>query len=88
MRGMGINKTKIHRKVAALSAIPLLVNIISGTIYSFLQLFGVDAFWLIKLHTGNFEIFNFQPFYSIFIGISSIISVVSGINLLKNNPKK
>ena len=83
-----MNKTKIHRKVASLSAIPLLVTIISGTIYSFLQLFGVDAFWLIKWHTGNFGIFNLQPFYSIFLGISSIISVVSGINLLKNNSKK
>ena len=79
-----MDKIKIHRKVAGLSAIPLLVTIISGTIYSFLQLFGVDPFWLIKWHTGNFGIFNLQPFYSIFIGIASIISVVSGINLLKN----
>ena len=88
MQSLDMDKTKIHRKVAALSAIPLLVTIISGTIYSFLQLFGLDPFWLIKWHTGNFGIFNLQPFYSIFIGISSIISVVSGINLLKNNPKK
>ena len=88
MQSLEMDKTKIHRKVAALSAIPLLVTIISGTIYSCLQLFGVDPFWLIKWHTGNFGIFNLQPFYSIFIGISSIISVVSGINLLKNNPNK
>ena len=80
-----MNKIKIHRKIAALSAIPLLVTLISGTIYSFLQAFGVDAFWLIKWHTGNFGILNLQPFYSILIGISSIISVVSGINLLKSN---
>ncbi len=88
MQSLDMDKTKIHRKVAELSAIPLLVTIISGTIYSFLQLFGVDAFWLIKWHAGNFGIFNLQPFYSLFIGISSMISVVSGINLLNNNPKK
>ena len=86
MQSLEMDKTKIHRKVAALSAIPLLVTLISGTIYSFLQLFGIDAFWLIKWHTGNFGIFNLQPFYSIFIGISSIISVVSGFNLLMNKP--
>jgi len=40
-----MNKTKIHRKIAALSAIPLLVTLISGTLYSFLQPFGVDALW-------------------------------------------
>ena len=77
------NQRKIHRKVTAISAIPLLITIISGTFYSFLQPFGIDAFWLIKWHTGNFGIINFQPFYSIFIGFASIISVISGINLLK-----
>ena len=80
-----INKRKIHRKAAALSSIPLLITLISGTAYSILQPLGVDAFWLIKWHTGNFGIINLQPFYSIFLGIASIISIISGIKLL---PKK
>ena len=83
MKKLKNNKTKIHRKVAAISAIPLLITIISGTIYGFLQPLGVDAFWLIKWHTGNFGIINFQPIYSIFLGIASIISVISGIRLLQ-----
>ena len=62
MQKMKINKRKIHRKVAALSAIPLLITLISGTVYSILQPLGVDAFWLIKWHTGNFGIFNFFIF--------------------------
>ena len=85
MQKTKINKRKIHRKVAALSAIPLLITIITGTAFSILQPLGVDAFWLIKWHTGNFGIFNFQPFYSIFLGISSIISVISGFKLLQKN---
>jgi len=85
MQKTKINKRKIHRKVAALSAIPLLITIITGTFFSILQPLGVDAFWLIKWHTGNFGIFNFQPFYSIFLGISSIISVISGFKLLQKN---
>ena len=85
MQKTKINKRKIHRKVAALSAIPLLITLISGTAYSILQPLGVDAFWLIKWHTGNFGIFNLQPFYSIFLGICSIISVISGIKLLQKN---
>ena len=85
MQKTKINKRKIHRKVAALSAIPLLITLISGTAYSILQPLGVDAFWLIKWHTGNFGFFNLQPFYSIFPGISSIISVISGIKLLQKN---
>ena len=85
MQKTELNKRKIHRKVAALSAIPLLITLISGTAYSILQPLGIDAFWLIKWHTGNFGIINLQPFYSIFLGISSIISVISGLKLLQKN---
>ena len=86
MKKLELNKRKIHRKVATISAIPLLITILSGTIYSFLQPLGVDAFWLIKLHTGNLGIINLQPFYSIFLGIASIISLISGIRLLQAKP--
>ena len=85
MQKSKINKRKIHRRVASISAIPLLITVISGTIYSFLQPLGVDAFWLIKWHTGNFGILNLQPFYSIFLGISTIISVISGVKLLQKH---
>ena len=83
MERLKTNKRKIHRKITAIAAIPLLITILSGTIYSIIQPLGVDAFWLIKLHTGSFGIINFQPFYSIFLGIASIISIISGISLLK-----
>ena len=86
MKKLKAKKRKIHRKVAAISAIPLLISIISGTIYSFLQPLGIDAFWLIKWHTGNFGIINMQPFYSIFLGFTSIVSVISGVRLLQKNP--
>ena len=83
MKKLKPNKRKIHRKDAAITAIPLLITILSGTIYSFFQTLGIDAFWLIKLHTGNFGIINLQPFYSIFLGIASIISIISGVKLLQ-----
>ena len=85
MKKLKPHKRKMHRKVASLSAIPLLITLLSGTIYSFLQPLGVDAFWLIKWHTGNFGFLNLQPFYSIFLGISSIISVITGVKLLQKN---
>ena len=85
MEKLKTDKRKIHRKITALSAIPLLITILSGTIYSILEPLGVDAFWLIKWHTGDFGFLNLQPFYSIFIGITSIISVISGIRLLQKN---
>ncbi len=86
MKKSNPNQRKIHRKITAITAIPLLITILSGTIYSILQPLGLDAFWLIKWHTGNFGVINFQPFYSIFLGITSIISIVSGVKLLQNKP--
>ena len=83
MERLKTNKRKIHRKITAIAAIPLLITVVSGTIYSSLQPLGVDAFWLIKCHTGNFGIINLQPFYSIFLGIASIISIISGVKLLQ-----
>ena len=83
MERLKTNKRKIHRKITAISAIPLLITIVSGIIYSILQPLGVDAFWLIKWHTGNFGIINLQPFYSIFLGIASLISIISGLKMLE-----
>ena len=83
MKKLKTNQRKIHRKITAISAIPLLITIVSGTIYSILQPLGIDSFWLIKWHTGNFGIINLQPFYSIFLGIASIISIISGLRLLQ-----
>ena len=85
MERLKTNKRKIHRKITTISAIPLLITILSGTIYSILQPLGLDPFWLIKWHTGNFGIINLQPFYSIFLGIASMISIVSGLKLLQKN---
>ena len=83
MQRFETRERRIHRKIAIISSIPLLLTVITGTIYSVLQPIGVDAFWLIKWHTGNFGILNLQPYYSIFVGISSTISIISGIKLLK-----
>ena len=83
MERLKTNKRKIHRKITAISAIPLLITILSGTIYSILQPIGIDPFWLIKWHTGNFGIINLQPFYSIILGIASIFSIISGVKLFQ-----
>ena len=45
MERLKTNKRKIHRKITAISAIPLLITIISGTTYSIFQPLGIDAFW-------------------------------------------
>ena len=83
MEKLKTTQRKIQQKNNRNFSNPLTNTIASGTIYSILQPLGVNAFWLIKWHTGNFDIINLQPFYSIFLGIASIISIISGVKLLQ-----
>ena len=77
----------MHRKVVVISAIPLLITILSGTLLSFLQPLRIDVIWLIKWNKDNFAIFNLQQFYSISLGITYIFSVISRVRILKKIPR-
>ncbi len=74
---------KLHRFLVPIAAIPLLITAASGSIYSLLLERGIDAFWLLKIHAGKFGPINLQPYYSILLGILTLILVVSGLQLLR-----
>jgi hypothetical protein len=42
----------------------------------------VDAFWLLNLHTGRFGPINLQPYYSILLGLFTLVVIASGVGLL------
>ena len=69
---------KLHRLLVPISALPLLITSITGSIYSALLELNIDAFWLLKIHTGNFGVINLQPAYSIILGVLSCVAIVSG----------
>ena len=78
---------KWHRGLAVILAIPLFFTILSGSLYPLLLAFGIDAFWLIKLHTGNFGLINLQSIYSPIIGISTLVLLFTGLFLLRRHQK-
>ena len=43
---------------------------------------GIEAFWLMKLHTGNFGLINLQPFYSAILGVLTLVVAGSGLGML------
>ena len=49
---------------------------------SFLKVTGIDAFWLLKLHTGKFGHINLQPYYSLLLGVLTLVVITSGLALL------
>ena len=50
--------------------------------YSLLLEQNIDAFWLLKLHTGQFGWLNLQPVYPILLGTLTIVVTVSGLTML------
>ena len=73
----------LHRFLVPIAAIQLLITAASGSIYSLLLERGIDAFWLLKIHAGKFGPINLQPYYSILLGILTLVLVVSGLQLLR-----
>ena len=79
---------KIHRRITLISVIPLFIAVISGSLYSFFQYFGLDVFWLMKIHTGDFFFINLQPFFSPALGFLTIFAIISGLFLFPKSKIK
>ena len=73
---------RVNRWVVPIAAAPLLITAATGSLYSLLLEQNIDAFWLLRIHTGQFGWFDLQPFYPIVLGILTILVSISGIALL------
>ena len=73
---------RIHRWLVPIAAAPLLITAITGSLYSVLLEQGIDAFWLLKIHTGQFGAVNLQPIYPILLGLLTILVTASGLAML------
>jgi hypothetical protein len=60
----------------------LLITAGTGSLYSLLLEQEIDAFWLLKIHTGNFGVLNLQPVYPMLLGALTVIVTVSGAAML------
>lgn len=73
---------RLHRLLVPLAAAPLLLTAASGSLYSLLLEQGIDAFWLLRIHTGRFGPLNLQPWYSLLLGALTLVVIGSGLALL------
>ena len=79
---------KLHRSITLISVIPLFITVLSGSLYSLFQYFGLDYFWLMKIHTGNFFLINLQPIFSPVLGFLTIFAILSGLFLFPRSKTK
>ncbi len=78
-RALSIRFRRAHRFVVPIAAAPLLLTAASGSLYSLLLERGIDAFWLLKIHTGKFGPINLQPYYSLLLGVLTLVVIASGV---------
>ncbi|MBM5801091.1 MAG: hypothetical protein FJ077_09725 [Cyanobacteria bacterium K_DeepCast_35m_m2_023] len=76
-----------HRVVVPLAAAPLLHTATSGSLDSLVLERGIDAFWLIRTHTGRFGPINLQPYDSLLLGVLTLVVIVSGIAMLLSSSR-
>jgi hypothetical protein len=81
-RTLSVRFRRAHRLVVPLAAVPLLLTAASGSLYSLLLERGIDAFWLLKIHVGRFGPLNLQPYYSLLLGVLTLVVIISGLALL------
>ncbi|MCP9849243.1 hypothetical protein KBY88_05390 [Cyanobium sp. Morenito 9A2] len=74
-------RRRLHRALVPIAALPLIITALSGSIYGLLLAHNIEAFWLMKIHTGNFGIINLQPYYSAIMGILTLIVAITGVGL-------
>jgi len=82
----GRRSRKLHRLLVPIAAAPLALTSLSGAIYGTILSFNIDAPWLLRLHTGNFGVINLQPYDSPWIGILTLLLVISGLSVLWRAP--
>ncbi|MCP9861214.1 MULTISPECIES: hypothetical protein [unclassified Cyanobium] len=72
---------RLHRTLVPMAALPLLITALTGSLYGALSARDIEAFWLMKLHTGHFGAINFQPYYSTLLGVLTLFVAGSWIGL-------
>ncbi len=79
---------KLHRSITLITVIPLFIIVLSGSLYSFFQYFGLDYFWLMKVHIGNFFLINLLSIFSPVMGFLTIFAILSGLCLFPRSKIK
>jgi hypothetical protein len=71
----------LHRGLVPFTTLPLVITAVSSVIFSLLDPRGVQANWLLEIHTGHYGPINLQPYHAYLLGLCVLILVGSGTML-------
>jgi hypothetical protein len=78
---------RLHRLIAPIMLLPLLLTTITGTVYQILDLAGKeDNFkWILGWHKGHFGAVNLDMIYPFFNALGLFILLFTGISMWLNS---
>jgi energy-coupling factor transporter transmembrane protein EcfT len=74
---------QLHRLLAPVMVLPILLTLVTGSLYQMAVLGGMGAefLWLKKLHVGEFGILNLTAIYPFLNALGLLGMAISGISL-------
>ncbi|MEN9221928.1 MAG: hypothetical protein Q6M04_05765 [Thermostichus sp. BF3_bins_97] len=90
---MALNKMtirKIHRILAPILFLPLVVTVLTGSLYQIALLNqNFDYYWLIQIHKGQWGPLNLQAVYPFLNGLGLLVMVATGLSMwLQTRPNR
>ena len=84
------NIRHLHRTLAPIMLLPLLLTAITGTAYQIADLIGQgDSFdWLLSLHKGNFGSLHLDIIYPFLNALGLLVLLFTGISMWLNMKRK
>ena len=83
MRTYQARLRKLHRVLAPVMIVPVLLTLITGSVYQMVDLAGKggDFDWLLDLHKGHFGILNLEVIYPFLNALGLLTLAISGISM-------
>jgi hypothetical protein len=83
----------LHRTLAPIMLLPLLLTLLTGTIYQIFDLLGQpgSASWLLEWHKGHFGALNLEFIYPFLNALGLLTLLVTGITMwlrMRRNPSR
>lgn len=83
MRNSKNRLRQLHRALAPVMLLPILLTLITGSIYQMLDLMGKgdDFDWLLSLHKGAFGVLNLEIIYPFLNALGLLVLAITGISM-------
>jgi hypothetical protein len=69
---------QLHRAIAPIMVLPLLLSAITGSIYQITDLSGNEVKWLLEVHKGNFGLLKLEAIYPFLNALGLLTLLATG----------